>query len=912
LAVRFVLFGTIAAFIDDRPVELGHARQRSVLAALLADANRPVSVDQLTERVWADRLPHRAHRSIASYLSRLRGALAGADDVDILRGAGGYLIRVDPKAVDLHRFRTLVARARERRSLELFDQALDLCQGEAFAGVDTRWCDAMRRTLDAERLAAELDRTDIALRLGAHNAVLAGVAARAAASPFDERMAGQLMLALYRAGRQADALDHYRRTRLRLADEFGADPGPALRELHQKILVADAELELSGELTVPRQLPAPPRWFVGRDSELAVLTEAMDTQGGTVTVSAIAGPGGIGKTSLALKWAHRGLTRFPDGQLHVDLRGFDPSGAPMPPAVAIRRFLDALGVAPAAIPADEDSQVALYRSLVAGKRLLVMLDNARDAGQVEPLLPGSETCTVLITSRNRLGGLGVRGARLLPLDVLADEDARELLTHHIGAQRIAEEPRAVAALVRWCAGLPLALSIVASRAATQPGFPLDVLAKELRDSSARLDALDAGDLNANLRAVFSWSYHALDRETAQVFRLLGPAPGPDIGLPAAAALTGLSGPRVRAMLRVLVDAHLLQEYVPGRYRMDDLLRLYATELAGGDELAGPRRLIDFYLHTSRAAAHLLRPARQPIELFPPAPGCTPLRLEHRAAAAVWFTDEHACLLAALDVAVRSDWHDAVWKLAWTLSAFHVMRGHVRDDLAAWRTAVTATRKLDEPVAQAVARMFLGDACTRVGDHTQAVDHLHRALFLAERAQAVTVLADVQHALGWTLEQRGDLEQALIHTEHALRLFRATGNAMREADALNSAGWLHARLGHHAQAVADCERALVLCRDHENHRGEVVTLDSLGFIAQRHGEHARALDYYRDALRLARETEDTYDEAGILDNMGEAQQALGRHGEAREAWQRALELYQAQHRAHGVEAIRRKLDAAPSS
>ena len=912
MAVRFILFGSIEAFVDGQPIELGHARQRSVLAALLADANRPVSIDQLTERVWADRPPHRAPRSIASYLSRLRRALAGADDVDILRGAGGYLIRVDPEAVDLHRFRTLVARARERQSLELFEQALDLWHGEAFAGVDTQWCDTMRQTLDAERVAAELDRTDIALRLGAHNAVLAGVAARAAASPFDERMAGQLMLALYRAGRQADALDHYQRTRLRLADEFGADPGPALRELHQKILVTDAELALSSEVTVPRQLPAPPRWFVGRDSELAALTEAMDTQGGTVMVSAIAGPGGIGKTSLALKWAHRGVTRFPDGQLHVDLRGFDPSGAPMPPAVAIRRFLDALGVAPAAIPADEDSQVALYRSLVAGKRLLVMLDNARDAGQIEPLLPGSETCTVLVTSRNRLGGLGVRGAQLLHLDVLADEDARELLTHHIGAQRIAEEPRAVAALVHWCAGLPLALSIVASRAATQPGFPLDVLAKELRDSSARLDALDAGDLNANLRAVFSWSYRALDREPAQVFLLLGPTPGPDISLSAAAALTGLSGSRVRAVLRVLVDAHLLQEYVPGRYRMDDLLRLYATELADDDQQPGLRRLTDFYLHTSRAAAHLLRPERQPIELTPPAPGCTPLPLEHRAAAAVWFTDEHACLLAALDAAIRNDWHDSVWKLAWTLSAFHVMRGHVRDDLAAWRAGVTATRKLDEPVAQAVAQMFLGDACTRVGDHTEAVDHLRRALSLAERAEAVTVLADVHRALGWTLEQHGDIERALNHTQHALRLFRAAGNAMREADALNSAGWLHARLGHHAQAVADCEQALVLCREHDHHRGEVVTLDSLGFIAQRNGDHARALGYYRDALQLARETDDTYDEAGILDNVGEAQHALGRPGEAREAWQQALELYQAQHRAHSVEAIQRKLDAASGS
>ncbi|MDT7724958.1 MAG: hypothetical protein QOI21_1534 [Actinomycetota bacterium] len=908
MSVRFGLLGDIEAHVGAHPVDLGHARQRCVLAALLADANRTVSIDLLTERVWADRPPYRAHRSLASYLSRLRRALAGAEDVDILRGAGGYLIRVDPEAVDLHRFRALAAQARERQTLELFDEALELWRGEALAGVEAPWCDALRQTLNAERLAVELDRTDVALRLGAHTAVLAGVSARAAAHPFDERMAGQLILSLYRAGRQADALDHYQRTRLRLADEFGADPGPALRELHQKILVTDPALELSKEAAVPRQLPAPPRWFVGRDDELTALSAAMAAQGGTVTVSAIGGPGGIGKTSLALKWAHRNVSRFPDGQLHVDLRGFGPSGAPMPTAVAIRRFLDALGVAPAAIPSDEDSQVALYRSLVAGKRLLVMLDNARGTGQVEPLLPGSESCTVLVTSRNRLGGLGVRGAQLLYLDVLADGDARELLKHHIGAQRMAEEPRAAAELVRWCAGLPLALSIVASRAATQPGFPLDVLAKELRDSSARLDALDAGDLNANLRAVFSWSYRALDRETAQVFRLLGPAPGPDISLTAAAALTGLTGSRVRGVLRVLVDAHLLQEYVPGRYRMDDLLRLYATELPDPDRRAGTRRLTDFYLHTARTAAHLLRPERQPIELNAPAPDCTPLPLTHRAAAAVWFTEEHACLLAALDDAGETGEHDSVWKLAWTLSAFHVMRGLVRDDLAAWRAGVAASRKLGEPVAQAVAQMFFGDACTRVGDHDTAVYHLRRALSHAERADDGAVLGDVHRALGWTLEQQGHLEQALDHTLHALGLFRSSGNVMREADALNSAGWLHARLGHHRQAVADCEQALALCRRHDHHRGEVVTLDSLGFIAQRHGDHARALSYYRDALGLARDTDDSYDEAGILANMGEAYHALGQQREARGAWQQALDLYLAQHRAHNAETIRRLLDA----
>jgi tetratricopeptide (TPR) repeat protein len=627
-----------------------------------------------------------------------------------------------------------------------------------------------------------------------------------------------------------------------------------------------------------------------------------------MTIVAFGGLGGVGKTSLALTWAHRNLFRFPDGQLHVNLRGFDPSGNPVPPVAAVRGFLDALGVTPAAIPADEDAQVALYRSLVAGKRLLVVLDNVRDTAQVEPLLPGSETCTVLVTSRNRLSGLGVRGALLLDLDVFDEADALKLLKHHLGARRIVGEAGAVTDVLRRCAGLPLAISILASRAAARPGFGLDVLAKELGDASARLDALEAGDLNANLRAVFSWSYQALDPDAARVLRLLGVAPGPDISMPAAAALTEFDASRVRRLLRVLVTANLLQEYLPGRYRMHDLLRLYATELACDHaRQAALRRLTDFYLHTAYSAARLLRPERPSIDLSPPVTGCTPLLLADRAAATEWFSAEHACLLATLYAAVERGSHASVWKLAWTLSAFHVLRGHLRDDLAAWRAGVAAARQLNEPVTHAVAAMYLGTACARAGYHAEAIDHLRRALALAERADAVSVLADVHRALGWAWEERGDDERALIHAGQALRLYQATGNAMREADALNSVGWLHARLGRHHRAIAYCERALGLSREHGHRRAEAVTLDSLGYIAQQLGQHARALDLYREALTLARDTDDAYDQAGILANLGEVQHRLGHHSDARGAWRQALDLYSAQHRTHDAEDIQRKLD-----
>jgi DNA-binding SARP family transcriptional activator/tetratricopeptide (TPR) repeat protein len=902
VSVRFGLLGDISADIDGRPVDLGHARQRCVLAALLADANHSVSTDQLAERVWADQLPHQAHRSLACYLSRLRRSLADAEEVEILRAGSGYVIKVDPEAVDLHRFRSVLGKARARQDLGLFDEALELWRGDAFDGVDTPWCEGMRQTLDAERLAAQLDRTDVALRLGEHNAVLSEVAMRAAVHPFDERVAGQLMLALYRAGRQADALDHYQQMRRRLAQEFGADPGSALRELHQRILTADSGLEPAKELAVPRQLPASPRWLVGRDRELDALNQAVD---GTMTVSAIGGAGGVGKTTLALRWAQSNIDRFPDGQLYVNLRGFDPSDVPMPPMAAVRYLLGAMGVASAALPADEEGQVALYRSLASGKRLLVMLDNARDTAQVEPLLPGSASCTVLITSRNHLAGLGVRGARLLDLEMLAETDARDLLTCHLGARRVAEEPDAVAGLIRWCAGLPLAVSIVAARASAQSGFPLATLAKELAEASARLDALDAADLNVNLRAVFSWSYRALDPEPARVFALLGTMPGPDIGLPAAMSLTGLSSSRVRAVLRVLVAAHLLQEHAPGRYRMHDLLRLYASELLDEDSRsAASRQVTDFYLHTAAGAARLLRPERRPIDLGSVA--CEPQTFEHRAAAASWFDVEHICLLGILKSCAEHGWHASVWQLAWALSAFHVMRGYLVDDLEVWRAGVVSARRLDEPVTQAIALLYLGTAYARVGDFTDAVDHLRQARALAEQADAVPVLADIHRTLGWVWGEQGDATLALPHTHHALQLYRAAGNPMREADALNSAGWLYAQLGQYQRAAAYCEQALVLCRQHNHLRGEAITLDSLGYIARQLGHHGEALTYYGEALTLVRANDNTYDEAVIQANLGDAHHALGRHAEARQAWQHAHDLFLAQHRIRDAGDLRQKL------
>jgi DNA-binding SARP family transcriptional activator/tetratricopeptide (TPR) repeat protein len=907
VAVSFCLLGDVEARVDGVAIDLGHAMRRCVLAALAVDVGRGVPVEQLAERVWGDRLPAHAGRTLTSYVSRLRQALRGAG---IERRSGGYALVADPESVDLHAFRRLLGKARaadDDHALALVTSALDLWRGEPFAGLDTPWINLQRDVLNQERLTAELDRNDIELRLGRHHDVLPRAAKLAVTHPVDERCAGQLMLALYRCGRQADALECYEQVRRRLADQLGVDPSPALRQRHQQVLTADAALDVAAAAPVPRQLPPPPRLFVGRRAELATLSKALETHT-TAVISAIGGAGGIGKTFLALHWAHQHIDRFPDGQLHVDLHGFDPSGTPTAPQAAIRGFLHALGVPTPAVPPDLDTQVGLYRSLVAGKRMLVLLDNAHDTAQVEPLLPGSAGCTVVVTSRNHLTGLYVLGAHLVNLDVLTPQEAHDLLAKRLDEYRVAAEPEAVADLLTHCAGMPLAISIVAARATTHPDFPLTVLADELRDASTRLDALDTGELT-NLRAVFSWSYRALDPEAAAVFRLLGLAPGPDIGLAAAANLTALPTTRTRQLLRDLEAAHLVTQQAPDRYRMHDLTSLYAADRAGHDTAkpdrdAALRRLVDFYLHTAHNADHQLEPTRRPIALAPPGPGCHPLTPPD---ATVWFDTEHACLLAAQQTAAAQGWHDAVWQLAAALHVFQRRRGYGFHEHAVWQAALAAADHLGDRAAQALAHRHLGDACTLVGQHDAALDHLRQALVLAEETADQ---ADTHQALSWAWERQGDQERALDHAMQALRLYHALGMTAREAEALNNVGWCAAQLGDYDQAHAHCEAALTLNRQDGHREGEAATLDSLGYIAHQTGHHGKAIDYYQQALALFRELGNTYEEANTLDNLGHPHLSLGQHDQARHAWRQALDLYRSQHRTTDADRIQRELASVP--
>ncbi|HEX7301485.1 ATP-binding protein [Lentzea sp.] len=664
---------------------------------------------------------------------------------------------------------------------------------------------------------------------------------------------------------------------------------------------------------VPRQLPAAPGTFAGRAVELAGLDRALTpaTPGTTVLVSAIGGAGGIGKTWLALAWAHRHLDRFPDGQLFVDLHGFSPAQEPMASPVAVRGFLDALGVEPGRIPADLDAQAALFRSLVAGRRMLVVLDNASTADQVVPLLPGSPTCTVLVTSRHRLASLIDRhGARHLPVDVLTGDEAHALLSARLGADRVDAEPGAVAELVALCAGHPLALSITARAAATGSDRPLAEVAAELRELG--LEMLDHDtDPAASLPAVLSWSVRLLTDRHRTVFALLGIAPGPDTTPAAVAALCGLTPAETRKALAALEEASLIERRPHGRYAMHDLVRAYATTTARDlpDDVreAALVRVMDFHVHTAHAADRLLNPHRELVRPRLTVNGVGPHPLADAAAAAAWFQAEHATLLATQRAASTLGGHAAVWHLAWALDTYHRRRGHRHDALTTWRLALAASTHLPAPAIRVRTHRNLGHAHALLGRHEEAIENLDRALELAGCHHDRTQQAYTNQALGVAWTAQGDHRRALDHARRALDLYRALGLGVLEADALSQVGWCSARLGDFGQARGHCQAALELFRLHDDPAGEAAVLDSLGLIAHRTGDHRQAVDHYRQALGLFRSLGHTYGIANVLDTVGHPHAALGQLDLARETWRKALELYREQGRDSDAERVRRQLD-----
>ena len=933
--MRFGILGPLLTY-DDAGV--GHtvpvAQHRLLLAVLLLRANQAISFDELADAMWDGDPPPGARATLRNYVRLLRRSLGPELAARVITRAPGYLIQVGDDELDLFLFTRLSRRGRDAVRARAWDDAHDhlaaalaLWRGSAFADVSSR---AVEQThaphLDALRLQTVEWRIEADLQLGRHDEVLGELRRLTGEHPLKERFWEQLMVTLYRVGQQGDALAAYADVRQILDRELGLQPGPSLQAVQRRILAADPSLlperpstpppaapstpsapsaapsapvpgrTAPGGTPTPAQLPLDVRGFAGRDTDLARLDAVMaeaKNRPSTVAVCAVSGTAGVGKTALAVHWAHRVAGQFPDGQLYVNLRGFDPAAVPVPAQDALRTMLEALGVTPRRLPAGLAAQAALYRSLLAGRRMLVVLDNALDEDHVRPLLPGSPGCLVVVTSRQRLQGLvATEAAHSLALDVLDAEGARQLLVERIGADRTAAEPSAVTDLIERCARLPLALAVVAARAVTHPHFPLRTLADDLHRTRSALDALDGPDLVSDVRAVFSSSYRALTAAARRMFRLLGVHPGPHITLTAAASLSAVPVEHARSLLAELTHAHMLTEDHPGLYAFHDLLRAYAAELTLTEEPHDERRhalhrSMDHYLHTAAAASLLLRPHRDRLTLPDPLPGVGAEDIADRDAALAWYTAQHPVLLGLIALAEDAGLDEHIWKLAWACSEYLERQGKWDIQVSVQQAALSAAQRSGDRTGLTHAHRSLGMGYARLLRFDQANVHLDHALTASGQLGDHHAQARIHNNTGWVLELQGRYVEAIDHARQALDLYRATGHHSGQANALNNIGWYQALNGDYAAAIVNCQQALAIHAAIDDRIAQAATYDSIGYAHYRLGDHGAAELAYLEAIRLSQESGNLYQAAATQTSLGDVYLADGNDSSARQVWHQAL-------------------------
>jgi DNA-binding SARP family transcriptional activator/tetratricopeptide (TPR) repeat protein len=897
------LLGPVDVMLDDEPRAVTGLRRRAILALLGLNRDIVVSTDHLIDVVWNGSAPATVSNTLQRNVSHLRTVLA--DRASILARPPGYLLSgVGTDAQAAQRLIDVATRTADPRCrASRLDGALALWRGPALTDVSMLpGFEGEARRLDGLRLRALQALFDARLDAGEHEQVLPELRRLAAGQPFDERLHRQLTMALYRTGRQAEALAVIRGIRERLRTELGLDPSVELHELELAVLRHAAVLTGAGSVALrqsdpnPRErLPQPDPAFSGRDGELTALDGVMaeSVRNGAPAVVTVAGGAGVGKTSLVVQWAHLVADSSPDGRLYLNLRCFDATGAPLVSADIVRELLAALEVPVSRIPVGPHVQLALLRAQLVGKRILLVLDNARDADQVCPLLFGLSGCFILVTSRHQLIPLVERyGARPLTVDLLDEAEARELLLRRIGVDRVAAAPAAVGEIIARCARLPLALSIAAAWAVARPRIALGELVGQLAAAVTPLDVL-TGDPDREVRRVFSWSYETLSSAAARLLRLLGLHPGPDIGLCAAASLSGLSVGAVVGLLDELRRANLVAEVAPARYAMHDLLRAYARELAGrldgGD--AACVRLLDYYLHTAQAASNRLHGVWSDLLLAIPAPGVTVETLPDAAAANAWLDREHHALINAVSLAAQGGQVAHVWGLAWTLTLILDTRGYWHEYLATQRAAVQVVDRAGEPVGQAHAHHGLGRALSCLGRDVEAMDQLRTAFQRYEAVDDRAGMADVQLGLGFLCDRRGDHDGALAAARLALALFRAADHRSGEAASLSNIGWSLTELGDYEQALTFCSAGLSIHEKLGDLRGSATSWHSLGAVRDRLDQRDAALDAYRTSLALARRANDRCLQADTLQRIGDLRVAAGDSVGARDVWWEAATLFE---------------------
>ncbi|WP_177226145.1 AfsR/SARP family transcriptional regulator [Actinacidiphila rubida] len=898
------LLGPVRALLDGRDVALGPPLQRAVFTVLAVRRDQVVDRGELIDAVWGEALPGNPEGAVHTYVAGLRRAL---EPVRVRRSPGrfvqshpsGYrLVLPDAAATDLARFerladegRAAVRAGRPDAAERLFGEALALFHGSVLGGVPGPFAQVRRDWLAGARQSLAEDRAEVLLRQGRYREAADEARLLADGEPLRERPWALLMTALYRDGRQAEALAAYERARAASAELLGLDPGPLLGGLRQRIVVADpALLPDGGAEAAAAGAGRPGRWvdlprdaghFTGRAAEVARVAAAVGRG-----VCAIDGMAGVGKTTLAVHVAQRLAERCPDARLYVDLHGHTPGRPPVTAAAALERLLLAVGVPGERIPAAEEDRAALWRARLAGQRALLVLDNAVDTGQVRPLLPGSVSCLVLVTSRRRLTGLDASVS--LSLGVLPLEEAQALFAAVAGPERVAAEPAAAEAVVRACGLLPLAVQIAAARLRHRPAWTVAHLRDRLAVEERRLDELAAED--RSVEAAFALSYRALDAAERRMFRLLGVFPGAVVGLDAAAALCGLDVVAADRLLQGLVDCQLLDEPHPGRYRLHDLLRAYAARECGrtdgdADRRAALGRLVGFYLATVDGAEQLLRPQRlDRADAAPPGAG---VAFADRAAALAWLDAERAVFAPLIGAAARDGRDRQAWQLARCLWGFFEARGHWTDWIACHELALPSARLLGDRLAQARLLVGLGVAEHHLRHYESAVGRYRAALALMREAGFRNGEAGVLTNLGNTLRRMGRTAEAIDCQEQSLATCQAVADQAGESIALANLGDLYRDAGRLRQSLDVQEQALAMFRKWGERRWEGSVLDGLARTHLAAGGAEQALVHGREALECRCAGGDRAGEAETLDLLARIRLERGEPGTAREDWRRAL-------------------------
>jgi DNA-binding SARP family transcriptional activator len=950
------LLGPVEVHADGGQLPVRGPIQRALVGMLALHANRVVASQELLRSVWGP-ASTAARRSLQWQVWQLR-RLLGADADRLVYRAPGYLLRVEPGELDLARFQDLADQGREllaagdaEEAGRRLGAALALWRGQALEDVQAAALVEEGARLEQRRLAVVEDRIQADLAAGRHDGLVAELEGLVAAQPLRERLCGLLMVALYRSGRQAEALAAFRALRQRLVEQQGVEPSPPLQELHRRILAADPALEppagaapgvqAAAPAPTPRQLPPDVAGFTGRAPELLQLQRLLAAGGqGPAVIGAIQGAAGIGKSALAVHAAHRLAERFPDGQLYVDLHGATAGLRPLEPLEVLGRFLRALGMAPAAIPNDPEEASAAFRSRLAGRRLLMVLDNARDAAQVHPLLPAAG-CGVVVTSRQALTSLD--GATLLHLGILSAEEAVELLGRLAGEERVAAEPEAAAEVARCCGYLPLALRIAGARLAARPGWPVRALAERLGDAHRRLDELELAE--AGVRASFAVSSRQLgagddpvDRAAAEAFGLLGLLDGPEVGVPVAARLLDQPEEPAERVLERLVDAQLLETPSPGRYRLHDLLRLYAREQAAirhsePERAAALGRALGLYMATAWRTMTLLRPGDYRLARADAHWTGGGLEFADATAALDWLEAERPNLLAAVQQAATAPGVPPALalQLAHALFGLFIVRSHWQDWVQVNQTALEVARRVGDRAAEAQAQADLGLAHFHQGRYQEAVScnqqslailrdlgdgygqaaslnnlgivyerqgRLEAALACHQESLAIKRELDDRHGQAISLSNLGEVDQrlgryqeALDSLRESLAIHRELGDRRCQAISLGNLGNVHGRLGRYQEAEACLRESLAIRRELGNREGEAYCLNDLGIVHRGQGRYQEALDCLRESLAIWRELGGAYGQAGSLRELGVTLRTLGRPQEAQAHWRQALAIFE---------------------